>query len=369
MQQSSLTSDTTTRAHGGRVFAAARRWHIDPADIIDFSANINPLGPPQSVLTAIENALTPVNLRIYPDTQVFVHALSDKHRVTPDEIVVGSGTASLMFAALHAVLPKRVLILEPAFAEYARACFAAHAEVTTVRLNEDNSFTPDFARLVRAVEERQFDLLILNSPHNPTGAVYHSEDLSSLITAAETHNVTVMLDEAFIDYAPENSMISQATTNANLIVLRSLTKFYSLPGLRVGYAVCATPLAARINKQLDPWSVSTVALEAGLAALEEHEFARLSRRANADAREEFGGALRSAGLHVFPSAANFVLAKLPSGSGAGLEEWLERKRILIRRCDSFRGLSDEYLRLAVRSREDNARLARLIDVWLKGLRG
>ena len=352
--------------HGGRVYEAARRWGIEPHQVLDFSANINPLGPPLAVLSAIEDALTPVSLRVYPDAHNFGSALADKHRLMPDEIVVGSGAASLMFAVIHALSPKRVLILEPAFVEYSRASAAVNAQITTALLTEERDFIPDFESLLRAVKERQFDLVILNSPHNPTGVLYPRDALLSLIDAAEKYNAAVLLDEAFIDYAPEGSLVSLAATKSHLIVLRSLTKFYAMPGLRIGYAVCAASLAGRIRQQIDPWSVSTVALEAGSVALDEVEFDVESRRANAVAREEFAGALRGIGLEVLPSAANFLLGKLPhGGSGEDLQGWLESKRILIRRCDSFHGLGEAFIRLAVRSSSDNVRLVCLIEEWLK----
>ena len=104
--------------HGGRVYEAARRWGIEPHEVLDFSANINPLGPPQGVLSAIENSLTPIGLQVYPDVHNFVRTIAEKHRLMPDEIVVGSGVASLIFAVMHALSPKRVLILEPAFAKF-----------------------------------------------------------------------------------------------------------------------------------------------------------------------------------------------------------------------------------------------------------
>ena len=353
--------------HGGRVYEAARRWGIEPHQVLDFSANINPLGPPLAVLSAIEDALTPISLRVYPDAHNFVRAIADKYRLMPDEIVVGSGAASLIFAVMHALSPKRVLILEPAFVEYSRASAAVNAQITTALLSEERGFTPDFESLVLTIKERQFDLVILNSPHNPTGASYPRNELLSLIDAAEEHDTIVLLDEAFIDYAPQASLVSLAATKPHFIVLRSLTKFYAMPGLRMGYAVCAAKLAGRVREQIDPWSVSTVALEAGRAALDEDEFGAESCRINAIAREEFAGALRGIGLEVLPSAANFLLAKLPhGGSGGELQGWLESKRILIRRCDSFDGLSDEFIRLAVRSSSDNERLASLIEKWLKG---
>jgi threonine-phosphate decarboxylase len=365
MKQESGSVGQVRVGHGGRVYEAARRWRIDPGQVIDFSANINPLGPPQAVLAASKDALLPVNLRAYPDADKFINTLANKHRLMPDEIVVGSGTAALMFAVLHALAPKRVLVLEPAFGEYLRACVAAKTEVETWRLKPENGFTPDFASLIRAVKERRFDLLILNSPHNPTGLLYSRDELLALVGAAEEQSVAIMLDEAFIDYQPHASLASLAATGLHLIVLRSLTKFYAIPALRLGYALCGAQTAHDVREQIDPWSVSTVALEAGCGALAKDEFGTESRRINERAREEFAVALHDIGLHVFPSAANFLLARLPFGAGGDLEHWLEAERILIRRCDSFAGLGDEYVRLAVRSSSDNLRLVSLIEGWLK----
>jgi threonine-phosphate decarboxylase len=240
-----------------------------------------------------------------------------------------------------------------------------NAQITTELLTEESDFTPDFVRLVRTIKGRQFDLVILNSPHNPTGALYPRDALLSLIHAAEEHNATLLLDEAFIDYASQGSLVSLAATKSHLIVLRSLTKFYAMPGIRIGYAVSSAKLAAKIKGQIDPWSVSTLGLEAGCAALAEDEFGAESCRSNAIAREEFGDALRGIGLEVLPSAANFLLAKLPMGSGRELQDWLESERILIRRCDSFHGLGEAFIRLAVRSRSDNVRLVCLVEEWLK----
>jgi threonine-phosphate decarboxylase len=350
--------------HGGRVYEAARRLGIAPEEVIDFSANINPFGPPPGVLAALENCLAPVSLRIYPDSHAFISALAEKHDVKSDEIVVGPGAAALIFAVLRAVSPATALVMEPGFEEYFRACAAVEAEVIRQRLTEENGFLPDFAALARVIEARQCDLLILNSPHNPTGRSYAREDLLALIDLAEANDIALLLDEAFIDYAPQASLLRVAATKSRFVLLRSLTKFYAIPGLRVGYAVCAAEMAAAIREQLDAWPVSTVALVAGKAALAEEEYAMETCCINAQARDEFAAALREIGLSVFPSDANFLLAKLSRGSGAELARWLESSRILIRRCDSFCGLEDAYIRLAVRSREDNLRLVSLIETWL-----
>ena len=284
----------------------------------------------------------------------------------PDEIVVDSGTASLMFAVMHAIRPKKVLLLEPAFSEYARSCSAVNAEVTTWQLSEENNFNPDFEGLLRVVGERKVDLVILNSPHNPTGNIYSRPSLLSFIEGAEELGTAILLDEAFIDYAPQESLVSLAPTKRQLIVLRSLTKFYAMPGLRIGYAVSNARLAALIRRQIDPWSVSMVALEAGCAALNDAaKFDEESCGVNLQAREEFANALDGAGLKVFPSAANFLLVRLPQGSGDDLQRWLEAERILIRTCNSFHGLGDAFIRLAVRTPSENRRLVGLIEKWLE----
>jgi threonine-phosphate decarboxylase len=366
IKESPENDDRLGVAHGGRVYEAARRWGISPAEVLDFSSNINPLGTPPGVHVAIRNSVEPVNLRAYPDTHAFTSALADRQGVTPAEVVVGNGTAALMFAVLRALLPKRVLVHEPAFGEYLRACAAVKAEATRWTLSEEDNFTPDFNRIKRALEKRRFDLVILNSPHNPTGNLYAKDELLRLFEGAEVNGVAVMLDEAFTDFAPpQSSLLRSAAEKTRLVVLRSLTKFYAMPALRVGYAVCGEELAAAVREHIEAWPVSTVALEVGRAALYEAEFEEYTRRVNAQAREEFACALRGAGLKVFPSAANFLLARLPHRSGKKLSDWLEQHRILIRKCGSFGGLGDEYVRLAVRLSQDNLRLVSLIKSWLK----
>ena len=207
--------------------------------------------------------------------------------------------------------------------------------------------------------------MIVNSPHNPTGALYPRDALLSLIDAAEKHNTAVLLDEAFIDYTPQASLVSLAATKPHLIVLRSLTKFYAMPGLRIGYAVCNANVAGRIREQIDPWSVSTVALEAGPLPLPKVGSKRSLVASMPLPVKNSRARCAVSALEVLPSAANFLLAKLPQGSGGDLQSWLESERILIRKCDSFHGLGQAFVRLAVRSGADNVRLVRRIEEWLQ----
>jgi threonine-phosphate decarboxylase len=280
-------------------------------------------------------------------------------------LVLGNGSSALIFAAIRALRPGRALLLEPAFGEYRRALRASGVEVEAFLLKEEDSFIPDFGALTDAIRSGRYDVVILNSPHNPTGALYPKNQVLALAEATERGRASLVVDEAFIDYAPEASLLPEAAQWASVIVLRSLTKFYAIPGLRIGYAVCHPALAKRVRAQIEAWAVSSIALDAALAAISDSEYERIARERNRSAREQFSLMLdRLPGVKPFPSAANFLLVKFDRIKGIELERWLHQHRILIRRCDVFAGLGDEFVRLAVRSPEDNLRLAQLIESFI-----
>lgn len=354
-------SDTRENIHGGAVYEAARRLRIPPEKILDFSANINPLGPPSGVITGTAGDRS---ITSYPDLTDFVTALSDKLQISPEKIVVSNGSTALIFAAVRALKPRRALLIEPAFAEYRRALQSVDAEAYEMVLQETDAFQPDFSSINKSLRLRRYDLVVLNNPHNPTGAVYSREAIEGVVQQAAEVGAFMILDEAFIDYAPGASMVTEVAAQSNLVVLRSLTKFYGMPGLRVGYAVCCEGLAARLRDQIEAWPVSSFALAAAGAAIAESAYEREAIRRNEVLRCEFQSSLEHIGFTVFPSAANFLLVKLAK-SGSGLAMWLEQYGVLIRRCDSFRGLGDNFVRIAVRTEADNRRLVELIRRWLE----
>lgn len=347
--------------HGGRVHEAARRWGVSRSEVLDFSANINPMGPPPGAALACRRA----EIDCYPDPTEFIAALSDKIGLSAEDLVLGNGSSGLIFAAIRALRPSRALLLEPSFGEYRRALRAFGADVETLLLREEDDFIPNFGALAEAIKSGRYDVVILNNPHNPTGALYPKDEVLGLARMAVAARAHLIIDEAFIDYVPGASALPEAASLSSVVVLRSLTKFYAIPGLRIGYAVCPPALAERVRAQIEAWAVSSVALDAALAAISDHEYERMARELNQIAREQFSRMLgRLPGVKVFPSAANFLLVKFDRIRGSELERWLDRHRILIRRCDAFAGLGDEFVRLAVRSPEDNLRLARLVEDFM-----
>ena len=348
--------------HGGAVYEAARRWGVSPKAVLDFSANINPMGPPHGVVRALAREWAAIES--YPDSSQFMAALSAKLEVSSESIVVGNGSTALIFAAVRAIRPRRALLLEPAFGEYHRALRATGAQMDTFILQEHSGFVPDFDLLRRALQSKRYDMILLNNPHNPSGALCSVDDLLALADVAALGGAFLVIDEAFIDYAPEASTLPELAMRSNVVVLRSLTKFYAMPGLRIGYAVCHPELVAQLKEQIEAWPVSSIALSAAQAAIPDSSYEQHARRQNEIAREQFQAALSPLGIKVFPSAANFLLIKFAKRSGAELERWLEPHRVLIRRCDSFARLGDNFVRLAVRSQNDNMRLVELIGQWL-----
>ncbi|MCI0445023.1 aminotransferase class I/II-fold pyridoxal phosphate-dependent enzyme, partial [bacterium] len=212
------------------------------------------------------------------------------------------------------------------------------------------------------------DLILLNNPHNPSGALCSRNDLIRFASEMLQFRSCLIVDEAFMDYCPEESLVPHIVKLSNVIVIRSLTKFYAIPGLRIGYVVCNAELAQKIRQQIEAWPVSSIALQTGKAAVSDQMYDEMVRTKNEIARTQFAEELNQIpGVTVFPSSANFLLIKFRIATGSDLEKYLESYRILIRRCSTFHGLNDSFIRVAVRSPEDNVRLGELLAIWIKKL--
>lgn len=360
------------QTHGGDIQRVAREYGLPPAEVLDFSANINPRGlPPEAAKRLAREASDPALLMKYPDPEAreLREALSCRLDIPINAIVIGGGAGALIMAVIRALQPRHTLIPVPAFHEYAHACASTSCAVEYFRLVPKDAFAFDREALSRAVTDNAPDLLIINNPHNPSGSLTDSGTLRHLLGAASAAGADVLVDEAFIDYAPGAEITREAARRPGLIAVRSFTKFYGCPALRVGYAVASPDIAKRIAAQLPPWPVTTLALNAMVEALKDEAYARATLEENERERVKLSQALRHLGLHVFPSATNFLLLRLPENcsSSAELQERLiVRHRILIRNCDSFEGLEKgRYIRLAVRRERENNRL---VEAMSKSLR-
>ncbi len=358
--------------HGGDVWQVAEDMAIPVSELLDFSASINPHGlPPCARRRLALDASDVLLLSHYPDPSArrLRGALSDQLGVPRNCIAVGEGAEALLGAAVRAVRARRCLAPVPAFSEYRRICASAGVDFDPFPLDPAAEFRLPVDRFCRHLKDGRPDIVILNNPHNPSGALLKANEARQIVDAAESVGATLLLDEAFIDYAPHATLTSDAPHRPTLIIVRSLTKFYGCPALRVGYAIGCPGIAQRVGASLPTWPVTQLALDALTEAVADHGYAEEARRENEAERERLGAAMRQFGMFVFPSAANFLFVRLGPGMPSAAElrvRLLWEHRILIRNCDSYESLAaGRYVRVAVRSAEENCRLLDALGQTLK----
>jgi threonine-phosphate decarboxylase len=344
--------------HGGRVLTIAREHAVDYRDLLDFSANINPLGPSPKAVEAIQQAIDRIG--VYPEetSAGLNRALSERLRVPAGSILTGNGATELLYFWLRSVRPRSAALVVPTFGEYRRALESVGAEIRTIRLEADRQFRLPFG----AVDA---DVVIVTNPNNPTGAYMPPEEMLQWIKSVQpsTH---VFLDEAFVEFTAQPSLVRHAVRCPNLWVLRSMTKFYALPGLRLGYLVGSG--VPSLTEKREPWQVNTLAEVAGIASLQDRDYEEATLQLIQRERIWLWKQLQGLpGIHTFPTAANFFLAccrtdqTLDRLIGISME-----KNILVRDCRTIEGLDGPYFRFAIRTRSDNERLLECLETCNAG---
>jgi threonine-phosphate decarboxylase len=357
------------RDHGGNVSEIAREYGIGEESIIDFSANINPLGYPPGLKEAVMSDFD--SILNYPDIDSYklAAALSAYHGVPRESIVVGNGSTEFMYLLPTVFRPKKALIVSPAFSEYERGLKIAGVDISYFSADRDRGFSLDVSGLCAHIREG-YDMVYLCNPANPTGILTEKDDLLRVIETAGRTGAICIIDEAFIDFVEEASVKEETGRFDSLIVMRSMTKFFGIPGLRVGYLIAAPPFIETIGAMKTPWTVNSLAQRAAVTALADSDYIEASRRLVQLEREYLKDALGAvSGLTVFDGAANFLFVSMDDRCALGstaLRDILRREGILIRDCSNFHGLNDRYFRVAVKRREQNELLIkrlREIELW------
>ena len=345
--------------HGGNIHALKKEYS---EGLIDFSANINPLGPPVWLRSLINREME--NLVHYPDPccQILKTALAEKWQASPNSIVLGNGANELIYALPRALQPSRILIPEPAYMDYAEAAASSDIKVTHVSGRED--FSIDYEALGK--ELRADDLVFLGHPANPTGCFL---DKRAVVEMAERNPATnFIIDEAFIDFVDQaETFINKPTVN--IVVIRSFTKFYAIPGIRLGALVSSPETANKVIGQLPAWSVNHLAQVIGEKAIQDSGFIQKSKDVTKELNESlFTDLQKIDGLSIFPSKANFFLCRLSEGPVDVVtlaDKLLNQHGIIIRNCQNYQGLGDRYFRVAVRNAVENEFLCEALADCLK----
>jgi threonine-phosphate decarboxylase len=352
-------------AHGGQMRALVARLGVDPHGLLDFSANINPEGPPAGVVAALRAALDRDEvIGEYPDLEerelrgaIALHA-----GIATEQVVVANGVIPLLEATLRARRVERCLLPVPAFSEYRSTLERVGVAVTPYVLSAGDGFRYRREGLLEALTSGGHDALLLANPQNPSGAVCGREGMLELIEEAGRLGVRVLLDEAFIDYAPSHSLSGDVERMPHLTVFRSLTKFYGVPGLRVAYALAHEAQAREIGGQVAAWAVTTLAGIGVRAALADREYVERTLTLNEGRRERLVRGLDELGIASYAAAANFLLLRLPDGMNASAcwERLIVEHGIVLRDCSNFEALPGGHLRCLVRGDAENERLLRAL---------
>jgi threonine-phosphate decarboxylase len=354
-------------SHGGRPEQLLPRFGLaGGSEVIDFSANLNPLGPPSWLAERLVDSMTALAAYPDPDYREACAAIARAEGLPAEQVRLTNGGAEAIFLAAallarHGV--NRAAIVQPTFGEYQRACRHYGIAAEPLALMGER-FTLDEARTAEAMCDA--GALFLCRPNNPTGTLIERGVIERLLAAGQRHGATLVVDEAFVDFVtPDERLTPLLARFDNLLLLRSMTKLYAIPGLRLGYLLGSAATVGRIGELQPPWSVN--ALAAGLVAplLADREYLARTRAWLDAERPWLQGELEALGLNVVPSHANFLLFQDLHGGPmpALLEHLLARSGILARHTHNFIGLDGAWLRVAVRSRPENRALVEAIARW------
>ncbi|MCL5056970.1 MAG: threonine-phosphate decarboxylase CobD [Actinobacteria bacterium] len=344
--------------HGGNIARAAKKYGLPDKSFLDFSASINPLGPSPGVYEAIAGELWRIRHYPDPDCGELPLLLAGHLGVERENLLLGNGGAELIYALPRALNIKRALVAAPTFSEYAGAVKASGGSVSCAGYRHDPGEL--------AGQLAGYDAVFICNPNNPTGRAFSRASLMPLIEAAQRSCTRVIVDEAFIDFVadrPEKSLMKLAGGTPGLVILYSMTKFFGIPGLRLGAAVAVNETIRLLKKSKDPWSVNALAIAAGEAALRDVKHMSDTLEAVREERSYLFTAISSIpGLKPYPSEVNFLLVDI-TGAGMTTGELVEKmgmRGILVRNCSNFEGLEAPCIRVAVRLREENERLVRTL---------
>ena len=348
--------------HGGNIYKKCPgqgQW-------LDFSANINPLGLAPEVRAVIAEQIDAIINYPDPEAKALKEALARTYQLPAEQVVLGNGAAELFYLFLQMVRPRRIGIPVPSFSEYQRSAEALGAEVVFSRLAEVEDFRVNMERL--QADFAQVDCVLLGNPNNPTGQLVTRAQLLELLEFLAARDAWLVVDESFMDFVPQAEKYSVRDLTAQyprLFVVQSLTKFYAMPGLRIGFGAGSSHLVQLLERGKDVWNVNLLAQAAGVAALGLKEYHKRSRDFVQAEKEWLYHKLQAIpGLRPLRPSVNFIMLDI-RGTGFTSSEFaarLQSQGILVRDCANYTGLEGTaYVRVAVRSRQENECLLQALE--------
>lgn len=352
--------------HGGDLSWAAQRYGLRPEEFLDFSCSVNPLGPSPSALEAARSALNRMSLYPEPNADSLKRRLASWLGTSPSLLVLGNGSTELIHLLLRCRHPRRVTVVSPSFSEYERAARLVGAEVEHFQLSPSHGFTLDPFALARTVARS--DITFFCNPASPTGVLYRREELLPALEVCREAGGLLVMDESFMRFCPteerERATLMTWVGEEGLAVMSTFTKLFALAGLRgPGWLAGPRKLIMEMEENSVPWRVNEVAAAAADASLADVDYLRRTRESVCAWRKELTQEMEKIGLfQVYPSHTNYLLLRIEEKGleGRELVDKLGSRGILVRSCFNFRGLGEGFIRVAVRSPQENRRLLEVL---------
>ncbi|MBE1555746.1 pyridoxal phosphate-dependent aminotransferase [Sporosarcina limicola] len=350
--------------HGANPFNLYTKLGIKPPEhVLDFSENVNPAGPPQSVIKIWPELLSTISEYPNPAGEPFLSAIAEFHGISQACLFAGNGAVELLALIAERYRGKQAVVVHPTFSEYEATLLARDVVISRIIASETVGFELPLVEIMQAMETA--DVLYLCTPNNPTGIMPKRETLQEIIRHGAEVHCDVVLDEAFIDFVDESlSFIVELTANPHVIIVRSMTKMYAIPGIRLGYVV-ANPAVINQIKALAPhWNVNGIAARIGAICLQEESYRQQAIQHSNQQREKLKGFLQENGCTVTDSVTNFLSFKLPEGQTTReLYRVLLGKGIVVRHSENFRGMDGRWLRIGLKKEVEMANLTEELRRW------
>ena len=347
--------------HGGNLDELSRNFKLNKESLIDFSANINPLGINNKVKEAMINALEEVER--YPDITYFdlKSSISKFEGVESEDLILGNGAAEVIFNLVRAINPKKVLIPAPTFGEYEEAALSVNSKISYFYLREEKNWSID--EEINEYINNDIDMVFICSPNNPTGTITNKETIINIAKKAKETNTVVVIDESFLDFVKEAnkySAINLLEEYTNVFIIKSMTKLFAIPGIRIGYGICKNKDIVRKLKSVSvPWNINILAEKAAIYSLKEREYVNKTIAYIEEEKSYLYNELsKFSDIKAFMPSVNFIMFKLEKEIDLKLE--LMKENIIIRSCSNYEGLNNTYYRVAVRKREENEKLIKVL---------
>lgn len=375
--------------HGGNIYKVFREKNLK--EILDYSSNINPYGIPESLKSRIIENLEILERYPDPDYVELREKLAHLNKVDMSDIVLGNGATEIIFLFMKVINPKKILIVSPTFGEYERAVKAVGTsrnsidlscsddnknienkkiEIEYFELKESDDFNLNIGNLKNELEKK-YDLLIICNPNNPTGKFLKLAQTEEILKECNKYDTKLFIDEAFIEFLADGmkeSIINTEENKKNLFVTRAFTKFFAIPGLRLGYGMYFDKeLEKKISEKKEPWSVNNIAEMAGLTVLDDTEYIEKTLKWIVEEKIYMYEKLNEiSGIKVYETEVNFITGKIDEklfSEGLNvkvLREKMLEQGILIRDASNFKFLDERFFRLAIKDRESNDRVIKVL---------